>query len=167
MSVALVSLRNLLGSALIALALAGCAPLIADYSLEAYKNATTLKAETQALIDKSNERYSNHASEVDALMTKINAAYEFAAGTPYNQLSARQWDILRDPNRRLVGGYMALWKQRGIIPHTAFRKDQKNQIGEAFDEIICLEANKLSLKPCYVTANGGAAAGPSGSAAKP
>ena len=49
------------------LLLVGCGSLIADYSLDAYKNATTLKAETAALIDKSNEPYDNHANAVDDL----------------------------------------------------------------------------------------------------
>lgn len=140
-----------LSALLVVLSLSGCAPLIADYSLEAYKNATTLKAETQALIDKSNDTYNSHAKEVDALTTKINAAYEFAAGTPYNQLSAQQWQILRDPNGALYGAFIAEWKQRTRIPKPKAREDIKHLIGEAFDEIICLEANKQTLTTCSIT----------------
>lgn len=146
-----VAFHSVLGPLFALLLLAGCAPLIADYSLEAYKNATTLKAETQALIDKSNELYSIHAKEVDALTTKINAAYEFAAGTPYNQLSAQQWDILRDPKGQLYGAIIAGWKDRKRIPKAKAREENKLLIGKAFDEIICLEANKQTLKSCYIT----------------
>ena len=132
--------------------LSGCAPLIAEYSLEAYKNATSLKAEALDLIDKSGEPYARRREEAEALTTKINAAYEFAAGTAYNQLSARQWQILRDPNGQLYGGYITFWKRRGTMSNPRFRMHAKNLIGAAFDEIICLEANKQALKPCYQTA---------------
>jgi len=130
-----------------------CAPLIADYSLEAYKNATTLKAETMALVGKSHEPYSQHVEEVEAHSTKLAAAYEFAAGTPYNQLSARQWQILLDPERALYGGFVQLWQASGTVS-PAFRDEFRGQIAEAFDLIICLEANKQRRSACRVPAGG-------------
>jgi hypothetical protein len=128
--------------------LAGCAPLIAGYSAEAYKNATTLKAEALAMIDKSGESYASRQKEVDALSVKIDAAYEYAAGLPNNEVSARQWLILKDPDRSFYGGYIRLWKSSGAVKSAAFRADAKQQVGRAFDEIICLEVNKQSLKAC-------------------
>jgi hypothetical protein len=133
------------------LLLGGCASLIADYSLDAYKNATTLKAETAALIDKAGESYSQHKVDVDALTTKINAAYEFSAGLPSNQISAQQWQILRDPNGNLYGGFVAQWRHKGSLS-MAYRSDKKMQLGRAFDYIICLEANKKESTPCPVAA---------------
>lgn len=132
---------------LLAFALAGCGRLIAEYSLEAYKNATSLKAESLALIDKSGEAYTLHAKEVDALNVRIDAAYEFAAGIPANQLSATQWAILRDPNRALYGGFAQFWKAHGT-GSPFFRQSIKKNIGDAFDEIICLEANKQAQTSC-------------------
>jgi len=132
------------------LLLVGCGSLIADYSLDAYKNATTLKAETAALIDKSNEPYDNHANAVDDLTTKINAAYEFAAGLPSNQISAAQWQILRDPNGKLYGGFLRRWRTGPLS--TAYRADKKRQINRAYDYIICLEANKKEPTVCPVAA---------------
>ena len=136
----------------IVLFVGSCAPLIAEFSLESYKNATTLKAETAALIDKAGEPYSAHAKEVATLTTKMNAAYEFAAGLPSNQLSAKQWQIMRDPNRNLYGGFVSLWKDQGTLS-PAFRREKKTQIGRAFDYIICLEANKKEATPCPVAAS--------------
>ncbi len=130
--------------------LQGCGSLIAGYSLEAYKNATTLKAETAALIDKSGESYSSHKAEVEALNTRINAAYEFAAGIPHNELTAAQWQILRDPNRDLYGGYIRDWSRAKTVS-PAFREAKKIQIGRAFDFIICLEANKQAAQQCSTT----------------
>jgi len=152
-----IAIRATAAPLLLLLLLAGCAPLIADYSLEAYKNATTLKAETLDLIDKSNESYGNRKKEIETLTTQINVAYEFAAGTPYNSLSAQQWQLLRDPNGSLYGAYIALWKRSGTISSTVFRTRAKTVIGMAFDEIICLEASKQTLQSCYPAAGTSAA----------
>jgi hypothetical protein len=161
-----IAIRATAAPLLLLLLLAGCAPLIADYSLEAYKNATTLKAETLDLIDKSNESYGNRKKDIETLTTKINVAYEFAAGTPYNSLSAQQWQLLRDPNGSLYGAYIALWKRSGTIPSTVFRTRAKTVIGMAFDEIICLEASKQTLQSCYPAAGTSAAGTPAVRTAK-
>jgi len=133
--------------ALIAVFIAACAPLIAGYSLEAYRNATTLKAETLALMAEADEPFSQHADEVRALRTRLQAAQEFAAGMPLNQLSARQWRILNDPDGGLVGEYWVVWEQQGTISSVT-RNAQAQQIAHAFDEIICLEANKEKNTRC-------------------
>jgi hypothetical protein len=127
--------------------LAACSPYIADFSLEAYKNATSLKAETLALIDKSAEPYARHREAAEALTLRIDAAYEFAAGIPNNQLSAQQWAIMRDPQGDLYGGFIRDWRADGPVGAT-FREEKKRQIGRAFDAIICLEANKRSAARC-------------------
>jgi hypothetical protein len=145
-----VSLARPLSLLLLAFVLGGCGRLIAEYSLQAYTNATSLKAETLAMIDKSGEAYSLHAKEVDALNVKIDAAYEFSAGIPANQLSATQWAILRDPNRNLWGGFAQFWKTHGTVS-AFFRQGVKKNIGDAFDEIICLEANKQAQTSCIGT----------------
>jgi hypothetical protein len=142
----------------VVLLVSGCGRLIADYSLDAYKNATSLKAEALAMVDKSNEPYGKHGKEVDALNVKIDAAYEFAAGIPENQLSAQQWAILKDPDRHLYGGYINVWKTHGPVS-AFFRDGAKRNIGAAFDEIICLEVNKQSLTSCAAAV---AAPAPSG-----
>ena len=130
----------------IALLLAACAPIISEYSLDAYKNATSLKAETFALVDKSGGRFKDHQRDVEALTTRIDAAYEFAAGLPANELSARQWQTLRNPQGGLYGGFLSIWKQ-GTLP-AEFREEKKRQLGKAFDEIICLEVNKKETQRC-------------------
>jgi hypothetical protein len=127
----------------------GCAPLIADYSLEAYKNATSLKAETAALIDKSDEAYAAHKADVDILTTKINAAYEFSAGIPANEISAKQWDILRGD--ALYGGFVKLWATQGMTG-AAYRTEKKRQLDDAYNQIICLEVNKQSATSCQALA---------------
>jgi hypothetical protein len=131
--------------------LTSCAPLIAEYSLEAYKNATTLKAEVAGLIDKSGERFATRKAEVEALTTRINAAYEFAAGLPNNQIAAAQWQLIRDPAGGLYGDFVAIWMRAGTLS-PAFRAEKKRQIGQAFDYLICLEANKQAPTSCQAAA---------------
>jgi hypothetical protein len=131
--------------------LASCAPLIAEYSLESYKNATTLKAEVAGLIDKSGERFSSRRREVETVSTKIDAAYEFAAGLPSNQIAAQQWQLIRDPAGGLYGDFIATWRRAGTLS-PAFRTEKKRQIGQAFDYVICLEANKQAAASCQAAA---------------
>ena len=135
-----------LAALLIASLVAACGPIIAEYSLEAYKTATTLKAETLGLIDKSGDKIAKHQPEVDAVTTKINAAYEFAAGQPANSLSAQEWEILRRPEGGLYGGFLRAWREGPLPPK--FRDDEKKLIGRAFDKIICLEVNKKDSQSC-------------------
>lgn len=125
----------------------GCAPLIAGYDVESFKAATSLKAEVSTLIDNSSETYNSRRTQVEAITTKVDAAYEFAAGLPSNQLSASQWNILRDPRGALYGGFVRSWQLAGTTS-TAYRTEKKKQITEAFDYIICLEANKKESKAC-------------------
>jgi len=135
----------LLGIAL--LAVSACAPLIAPYSLEAYKNATSLKAETLAMIAESGDPFAQHEADVKALKIKLSAAQEFAAGMPMNRLSAAQWAIMNDPDGGLAGEHWALWERQGTMS-AAVIAAQLRQIGAAFDEIICLEANKEKNTQC-------------------
>lgn len=124
-----------------------CTPLIGPYSPTAYKNATSLKAETLALMDKATEPYPKYAEKADSLMVGINKAYEYVNGIPSDSLSARQWEILKDPDGNLIGRFFSRWKSRGTLGRV-YIDEFKGITSEAFDEIICLEANKKSAKLC-------------------
>lgn len=124
-----------------------CTPLIAGYSLEAYRNATSLKAETLAVIAHADEPFPQHAQEVRDLQVRLAAAHEFAAGMPRNTLSATQWQVMIDPERAMAGGLLARW-QRETRLNATFVREQSAQIARAFDDIICLEANKGQDTAC-------------------
>jgi hypothetical protein len=133
--------------AMLSLLLLACTPLIASYNADAYKNATNLKAETGALIEKSGEPFAQNKPAVETLTTRINAAYEYAAGLPSNRISAQQWQILRNPSGGLYGEFVARWREQGTTSR-AYRAAKKQQLDRAFDFIICLEANKQESRPC-------------------
>jgi outer membrane murein-binding lipoprotein Lpp len=121
--------------------LAGCT-LVAHYDQAAYEHATNAKVDTLALISKATDSYNEHQKEVEALTLELDKAYEYDRGRQLNKITVAQWDILRDPNRNLVGGFLKIWKARGTLS-AAFVAEKKKQIGDAFDQIIQLESGKL------------------------
>ncbi|MRR10735.1 hypothetical protein EG831_11830 [bacterium] len=121
--------------------LATCAPRIAWYSPVAYANAVDLKVETRALASRAAQPYAGHAAEVEALLLKLEKAYEYARGIPDNQLAARQWQIITAPDGELAGGLFRAWRERGAL-EPAFVAEKVRQIDLAFDQIIGLEGSK-------------------------
>lgn len=121
--------------------LAACS-LIAPYDRAAYEHATNAKVDTLALMAKATHSYDQHQKEAEALMLEVDKAYEYDRGRQLNKITVAQWDILRDPNRDLVGGFLKMWKAKGSLSAT-FVAEKKKQVGDAFDQIIQLESGKL------------------------
>ena len=138
-----------------ALALPACAPISPPFNSAVQSNTIILKTDALALLDKAGDRYAEHAAEVDALTARIDAAASVAASTPQNDLAARQWAVLRDPNRALYGGTIQLWQAQDTLG-LSFREEKKIQIRRAFDYILCLEANKQQAQSCGDMQGGGA-----------
>ena len=126
---------------LFCLFLIGCAA-ISPYSPVAYEYATTLKVDTMVLMDLATEPYSDHQSEISSLVIKLNQAYEYANGRPKNEISTTQWEILKDPEGNLVGGFLERWKEKSTLS-SAYIQEKKQQIAAAFDTIIGLESKKI------------------------
>lgn len=127
--------------------LAACAPLISPFREQAYANATTLKAQSLALIAKSGQPYSEHQAAVEKLLVDVDAAYEYAYGLPTNDIASNQWDILRDPEGNLLGGFATKWRDSGTLSQF-LREEIARQIANAFDTIICVEINKREASVC-------------------
>jgi hypothetical protein len=135
--------------------LPACAPVSPPFNPAVQSNTASLKTDTLALLDKAGDRYAEHAVQVDALTARIDAAASVAAATPQNTLAARQWNVLRDPNRALYGGTIKLWQAQDTLG-LSFREEKKIQIRRAFDYILCLEANKQQAQSCGDVQGGGA-----------
>jgi hypothetical protein len=133
-------LRNLIAIAA-CFVLPACS-LIAPYDRAAYEHATNAKVDTLALMSKATRSYDEHEKDVEALVRQLDKAYEYDRGRQLNQITIAQWDILRDPNRDLVGGFLKMWKAKGTLSAT-FIAEKKRQVGDAFDQIIQLESGKL------------------------
>jgi hypothetical protein len=122
--------------------LLGACTFIAHYDQVAYEHATSAKVDTLALMSKATGTYADHQKEVEALITQLDKAYEYDRGRQLNKITVVQWDVLRDPNRDLVGGFLEMWKAKGSFSAT-FIAEKKKQIANAFDQIIQLESGKL------------------------
>ena len=129
--------------------LAACTSLIGPYSPTAYQNATSLKAQTLALMDKATEPYDAHRQEVEQVFVEAGKAYEYVKGVPSNGLSARQWSILMRRDGDLMGRFFGRWATQGHLSAT-YIGEFKGIVSDAFDEIICLEANKKEATACGV-----------------
>lgn len=125
---------------------------VSAYDPAAHQNAIVLRNEAVALMAKAGEPFAQHKAEVELLNAKVEAAYQVAASTPRNELVAREWQVLKDPERDLYGGFIKRWQTSGAL-RTVFREEASAQVTEGFDLIICLEAAKKSGGQC---ATGGA-----------
>lgn len=126
---------------LLLLTVAACGPTISEFNARAYEQATSLKVEALALMDEATGPYAEHADAVQHLKTELEKAHEFAKGRPNNEISARQWRILIDPERDLLGGFLADWQEQSSFS-PAFVEEKKTQVARAFDTIIELESGK-------------------------
>jgi hypothetical protein len=115
---------------------------ISSFSAGAYEQAVSLKVEALTLMDRATEPFADHRGEVEALTLRVEKAYEFAKGRPKNEVSARQWAILRDPDRNLLGGFLKRWKAQSTLSGV-FIQEAKGLVADAFDAIIGLESGKV------------------------
>jgi len=125
-----------------AISAGGCASLIDRYDKIAYQNATSIKVDTLVVMDKATEPYSQNESCVEALKIQVEKAYEYAKGRPKNEIVTKQWAIMKDPNRNLLGGFLARWKDKKTLSKI-FITEAKNNISLGFDQIIGLESGKI------------------------
>ena len=127
---------------LLAAAVATCGPTISTFSPIAYEQATSLKVDALALMDRATEPFADHRAETESLTVRLAKAYEFARGRPNNDISAQQWRILIDPERNLLGGFLARWRKESKLSPT-FVTEAKGLVSDAFDTIIGLESGKI------------------------
>jgi hypothetical protein len=116
---------------------------ISVYSPEAYKQAVDLKIESLNLMSSATMPFSDYEEDVAFLKTELSKAYEFAKGRPNNEISTKQWEILIDENRNLLGGFLKRWENDETLSEMFVTEAQK-LVSDAFDTIIGLESGKIS-----------------------
>lgn len=122
--------------------LSSCAPRTARFDERAFDRAVSLKVESNSLFEQATEPFVIHEKEVRALDLELRKAAEYARGRPDNEYTAKQWEILLDQERDLLGGALKRWKLESQLS-AAFVKAKSKQIAAAFDEIIGLESRKI------------------------
>ncbi|MBA4358003.1 MAG: hypothetical protein C0405_09805 [Desulfovibrio sp.] len=135
------ALRSLAALLLACAWLAGCAS-IAPYSQKAYEQATSLKVEALAVMDKAESPFAGQKAVVEALRLNLDKAYEYAKGRPKNEISTRQWAILKDPSRNSLGGFLKRWEEKQTLSE-AFIAQAKDLVADGFDTVIGLESGKI------------------------
>jgi hypothetical protein len=133
--------RTLTLPPLLACLLISACSTIATFDQVAYDKATGAKAEALALMDKAIDSYSAHLKEIEAVSLTIDKAYEYDRGRALNTITVQQWQILRDPNRNLFGGFLRRWRDKGSLKPD-YIAEKKPDIAEAFDQITGLEIGK-------------------------
>jgi hypothetical protein len=114
------------------------------FNEKAYNKAVVLKVASLELMDKAVDNYTNHSAEADSLRHNLKLAFEYAKGRPDNDIITKQWEIMIDPDRNLIGGFLRIWEE-DIKLSPAFVNEAQSVIGDAFDTIIGLESGKLKL----------------------
>lgn len=120
--------------------LTGCST-ISPFSQKAYEQATSLKVEALATMDKATDPFSSHQQAVEILKLNIEKAYEYAKGRPQNEDTTKQWAIIKDPSRNSLGGFLKRWEDKQTLTH-AFIQEAKGLVSDGFDTVIELESGK-------------------------
>jgi hypothetical protein len=138
-------MRNRVLSLSLAFLLSSCA-ITSPFNQVAYERATSLKVDALATMDGATEPYATHTVEIAQLKIDLKKAYEYAKGRPHNEESTRQWLIMEDPARNLLGGFFKRWEEKSTLP-PAFIDAAKANVADGFDQIIGLESGKIKPGP--------------------
>jgi hypothetical protein len=120
----------------------GCKPLIAGYDQYAYAQATSLKVDALALMDKASDDYNRHTQEVADMNIKMQKAYEYEKNRPQNSITADMWNLMMN-DKSLYGGFIVLWKEQKTVGQFTI-DEAKKKVAENFDRISQLESKKIT-----------------------
>jgi len=117
----------------------------APYDQYVYKESTSLKVDALKLMDKAEKPYNTQEKEIDKLTDQLDKLYEYELHRKKNQLRIQMWELLRNPEKNLLGGFLARWKKEGQLS-PGFITEAKIIVGKAFDQLAELESGKLTPK---------------------
>lgn len=132
--------RSAIATVLVLL-LASCTSIAARDNV-AIENATDLKVEVRNLMAKSTEPATQHEQAITFVLLRAEQALEYAKTKQNNDETIRQYEILLDPNRSLLGGYLGLWRGSESGMSEEFSSAVNENIQDALDEIVRLERAK-------------------------
>jgi len=121
-------------------ALCGCTAS-APFDRQAYLEATSLKIEALAVMDRATQPFARHREVVARLERSVLEAYGRARSRTHNEESARQWEILVDPQRHSLFGFLRRWEAEGQLD-AEFVAEARGLVAEGFDAILALEAGR-------------------------
>jgi hypothetical protein len=101
-------------------------------------------------MDKATETYASQQAGIEAVNTQIEKAYEYERHRTKNDITVKMWEIVKNPDRNLFGGYVKRWKDRSTLS-ADFIREAKMQVAQAFDMIASLESEKIKPTDPTVT----------------
>jgi len=113
----------------------------AIFNQKAYEQTTSLKVDALTLMDKAIEPYANHQAAIDGLKLNMEKAYQYCKGLPNNDETIKQWEIIIDPNRNSLMGFVHRWETQKQLK-LDFINDVKGLVSDGFDAVIELESGK-------------------------
>ena len=117
----------------------------APYDQFVYKESTSLKVDALKLMDKAEKPFTTQEKEIEKLTDQLDKLYEYESHRKKNQLRIQMWDLLRSPEKNLLGGFLSRWKKEGQLG-TTFISEAKIIVGRAFDQLAELESGKITPK---------------------
>jgi hypothetical protein len=117
----------------------------APYDQFVYKESTSLKVDALKLMDKAEKPFATQEKEIEKLNDQLDKLYEYEVHRKKNQLRIQMWDLLRNPEKNLLGGFLSRWKKEGQLG-TTFISEAKIIVGRAFDQLAELESGKITPK---------------------
>lgn len=115
---------------------------IAYYDQYAYQETISIKYDALNLVDKATEDFTIYKKDVENLTLRLNKLYEYDKGIGKNAITIQMWEILKNPDGNLLGGFLKRWQDKGKL-NNEYLIEKKKQIGESFDKIIGLESKKI------------------------
>ncbi|MCL6099013.1 MAG: hypothetical protein M1391_10600 [Bacteroidetes bacterium] len=126
---------------LIATLIVGCSSS-AIFNQKAYEQATSLKVDVLNLMDKATGLYADNEKEINELKINVEKAYQYCLGLPNNDETIKQWEIIKDPERNSIMGFLKRWEAQKQLKRD-FIDDAKSLVSDGFDQIIGLESGKV------------------------
>lgn len=123
------------------LLLASCAS-IAGHDNVAVLIATDAKVDADELIKSATVPASEKSEEIEKIKLDCKKAYEYSRMKSNNNISAKQWQIMISPDRKMLGGFIKMWEERGRGFSEAYLLEVRDVVAAGFDEIIKLENAK-------------------------
>lgn len=129
--------------AVMAFTVAAACTTMAPYDPVSYQTAAALKADSLHLMTTATEPPTIHTTSIRDIRTRLGRALDYERGKgDGNSETVRQWELLIDPARSLLGGFLAKWEREEQGLSLVFVQETSKNVGGAFDEIIRLERRK-------------------------
>jgi len=135
-------LSYLMAVLLLAIVLFSGCKTISGFDQYAYTQGTALKVDALNIMTKATESFTSQQAAIDDVTTRIEKAYEYEKHRPVNSITVKMWELLKNPDRNLFGGFLKRWKEKSTLSAT-FINEAKIQVAQAFDLIVELESEKI------------------------